>query len=96
MLINFSGKQELSRVITHESFIVELHHGQPVVEGFKGCFLLFASEHMAKDKDGLPLTLDTEILERSLRGIGAGELTGGAGSNPRHDDPLPGISLVGI
>jgi len=96
MLINFSGKQELSRVIAHESLIVKLHNGQPVVEGFKSCFLPFASEHMPKDKDGLALPLDTEILQRSLRGIGAGELTGGAGSNPRHHDPLSDMSLIGI
>lgn len=96
MLINFSWKQELLRVIAHESLIVELHNSQPVVEGFKGCLLHFPSEHMPQDKDGLALTLDTEIFQRSLNGIGAGKLTGGAGSNPRHDDPLSGISVIGI
>jgi hypothetical protein len=96
VLVDFSGKQELSRVIAHESLIAELHNGQPVVEGFKGGLLAFASEHMTENKDRLPLTLDTEILQRSLRGIGAGELAGGAGSHPRHHDPLSGISLVGV
>jgi|SRR6185437_2157100 len=96
MLIDFSGKKKLTRVIAHESLIAELHNGQPVVEGFKDCFLSFASEHMPKDEDRLALTLDTEILQRSLRDIGAGESTDRACSNPRHNDPLSGISLVGI
>lgn len=96
MLIDFSGKQKLSRVIAHESFITELHNGQPVVEGFKDCFLPFASEHMTKDKDRLALTLDMEILQRPLGGSGTGELTGGACSNPWHNDPVSGIPLVGI
>jgi len=96
MLIDFSGEEKLSRVIAHESLIAEFHNGQSVVEGFKDCFLSFASEHMPKDKDRLALTLDTEILQRSLRDIGAGEPTGGACSNPRHTNPLSGLSPVGI
>ena len=96
MLIDFSGKEKLSRVIAHESLIAEFHNGQSVVEGFKDCFLSFASEHMPKDKDRLALTLDTEILQRSLRDIGAGELTGGARSNPWHNDPLSDIAWLRI
>jgi hypothetical protein len=96
MLIDFSGKQELSRVIDHESFNAELHNGQTIVEGFKGCLLPLASEYMPEDKDRLTLTLDPDLLQRSLGGIGAGELTGGTCSNPWHNDPVSDISLVGI
>ncbi|WHZ30281.1 MAG: hypothetical protein OJF51_005084 [Nitrospira sp.] len=85
MLVDFSGEEELSRVIAHESLIAEFHNGQSVVEGFKGGFLSFASEHMPEDKDRLALTLDTEILQRSLSAIGAGKPTVGACSNPGHN-----------
>jgi len=91
MLIDFSRKEELLRVIARESFIAEFHNGQSVIEGFKDCFLSFASEHMPKDKDRLALTLDTEILQRSLRDIGASESTGGACSNPWHNNPFSGL-----
>jgi hypothetical protein len=96
MLVDFSGEEELSRVIAHESLIAEFHDGQSVVEGFKGGFLSFASGHMPEDKDRLALTLDTEILQRSLSGISAGKPTVGACSNPGHNHPLSARSLVGI
>jgi hypothetical protein len=48
------------------AFISELHNGQPIIEGLEGRFLPFASEHMSKDEDRLALTLDMEILQRSL------------------------------
>ncbi|CUS31361.1 hypothetical protein COMA2_10062 [Candidatus Nitrospira nitrificans] len=88
VLIDFGGKKELSGVIAHEYLITELHNGQPVVEGFERRFLPFASEHMPKDKDRLALALDTKFFQRSLGGSGAGELTGGAGSDPRHSITL--------
>jgi hypothetical protein len=62
VLIDFSRKKELSRVIPHKALITELHHGESVVEGFEHRFLSFASKHMPKDKDRLALTLDVEIF----------------------------------
>ncbi len=88
MLIDIGGKKELAWVIAHETLIAELHDGQPVVGRFEGGFLPFALEHMPKNKNRLPLTLDAESFQRSLRGIGSGELTGVAGSNPRHNNPV--------
>ncbi len=87
MFIDFGRKKELLRVVPQESLITELHDGEPIVEGFKEGFMTFASEHMPKDKNRLPLPLDTELLQRSLGGSGTGKLTGGAGSNPRHMRP---------
>jgi hypothetical protein len=65
-LVDFSGEKELTRIIPSMALIIEPHNGQPIIEGFKGGFLTFASEHMSKDEDRLALTLDTEILQRSL------------------------------
>lgn len=92
LLIDFSGKKEFLRVIAYKSLITELHNGQPIVEGFKGGFLPFATEHVPKDKDRLALTLDAEILQRSLGNSDPRELTGRAGSNPRHTGPIAKIS----
>jgi hypothetical protein len=87
VLIDFGGKKEFSRVITHKPLVPEPHNGQPVIEAFKGRFLPFPSEHMPKDEDRLALTLDPKILQRALGGGGTSKLTGGAGSNPRHTEP---------
>jgi hypothetical protein len=62
VLIDFGGKKKLSRIIADKSLIAELHHSEPVVEGFKGGFLLFAGEHMPEHKDRLALTFDTQIF----------------------------------
>jgi hypothetical protein len=66
VLVDFSGEKELTWIIPSMALIIELHNGQPIIEGFKDGFLPFASEHMSKDEDRLALTLDTEILQRSL------------------------------
>jgi hypothetical protein len=84
MLINFRRKKELSWVVPHKALVTELHHGESIVEGFERRFLSFASKHMPKDHNRLAFTLDTEVLQRSLRGSDASELTGRAGTNPRH------------
>jgi hypothetical protein len=62
VLIDFGGKKKLSRIIADESLITELHYGKPVVEGFKGCFLPLANEHMTEHKDRLAPTFDTQIF----------------------------------
>lgn len=87
MLIEFSRKEELSWVIPHKPLVTELDHGESVVEGFERRFLSFSSKHMPKDKDRLTFTLDAEILQCSLGGSGTSELTGRAGSDPRHTGP---------
>ena len=87
MLIDFRGKKELSWVVPHKPLVTELHHGESIVEGFERRFLSFASKHMPKDKNRLPLPLDAEIPQCSLGNSGTGELTGRAGPNPRHTRP---------
>ena len=87
MLIDFSRKKKLSWVIPHKTLVTERHDGESVIEGVERRFLSLASQHMPKDEDRLTLTLDTEILQGSLGSTGTGELTGRAGSNPRHTRP---------
>jgi hypothetical protein len=88
LLIDFRRKQKLSWIIAHKSVIAELHHCKPVVEGFKGGFLPFATQHMPQGDNRLPFPLDPEIFEGSLSSRGTGKLTGRTGSNPGHTIPL--------
>ena len=76
MLVDFGRKQELLRIITHESLIAKLHNSEPVIEILKDGFLPFADEHMSQNKDRLPLALDAKVLQGSLGRRGTGELTG--------------------
>lgn len=88
LVIDFGRKEELTRIIPYQRFITELHDSEAVVEGLKGSFLTFATQHMSLDKYRLPPAFDTKVFEGSLRGHGAGKLAGGTGSNPGHSRTL--------
>ena len=88
LVIDFGRKEEFTRIISYQRFITELHDSEAVVEGFKGSFLTFATQHMSLDKYRLPPAFDAKVFEGSLRGHGTGKLAGGTGSNPGHSRTL--------
>ena len=61
LVIDFSGEQQLERIVADDGAVRKLHQRNPVIEDFKRGFLSFSIQEMAQDKDRLAFPLGAQF-----------------------------------